>query len=573
MATTVETIKQRLSINDVLASYIKIEKAGINFKARCPFHNEKTPSFFISPSRNTFYCFGCGAKGDIFEFVERFEGLDFPGALKVLAERANVEIVYEKKGKRDDREKLFAVLEEATSYFENNLAENKAAGKYLSERGLNDETIKKFRLGYSQPMWRALSIYLGEKGYAADIIEKAGLTKPGKDGHYDRFRGRIIFPISDASGRVVAYSGRIFDKSLEGENSTPGKYINSPETTLYRKSKILYGFDKAKEGIRKWTFAIVVEGQIDLLLSHQALYNNTVALSGTALTIEQLQSLSHLTSRLVLSLDSDAAGLSASGKSAALALREGFDVKVAHLSGGKDPADIIKENVAAWKEIIKSAKHVIEFYLDVLLERAKDPRSYKLLVTKTVLSYVKLIKSAVDRSHFISLIAERLKVPQSAIEEELAKASLPSGDKVATSELQKGAPTLLSRQEIIVKYLLGLLESNRKNEEFCKYIEIALKEKLGVEEVERLYSKEDFINEAAFAVEELKESRPKEEVAEDLLLNLTHEILKEKLIKLKQEIGEEERSKNEKKMTDLMKIYQDLSKEAAEIEQKLKQNS
>jgi len=572
MATTVETIKERLSINDVLASYIKIEKAGINFKARCPFHNEKTPSFFISPARNTFYCFGCGAKGDIFEFVERFEGLDFPGALKILAERANVPIVFEKKGERDEREKLFNVLEDATSYFEKNLEANKKAKDYLLDRGLSEETIKRFRVGYALPEWRALATYLVEIGHKPDVIEKAGLTKAVPQGHYDRFRGRIMFPINDVSGRVVAYSGRIFDKSLEGENSTPGKYINSPETALYRKSKILYGFDKAREGIRKWTFAIVVEGQMDLLLSHQALYNNTVALSGTALTSEQLGSMSHLTNRLVLSLDSDAAGLSASGKSASLALKEGFNVKVARLAQGKDPADIIKEDPASWKEVIKNAKHVVEFYLDVLGDRAKDPRSYKLLVTETVLPYVKLIKSAVDRSHFISLIAERLKVPQSAIEEELNKTPSENEEKAPVSEFKVGAPTLLTRQEMIVKYILGILESNKSDEVFYRDVEAKLKEKLGTEEVERLYSKEDFINEAAYAVEELKVTSSREEIVEDLLLNLSSVMSKDKLMKLKEEITEAEINKEEQKMRDLMKTYQDLSKEVARAEQQLKQS-
>lgn len=571
--TTVETIKERLSINDVLSSYIKLEKAGVNFKARCPFHNEKTPSFFISPSRNTFYCFGCGAKGDIFEFVERFEGLDFKGALKLLAERANVPIVYEKAGERDSKEKLFEVLEEATKYFEKNLNEIEKAKEYLLGRGPTGETIKKFRLGYSLPEWRALNIYLKSKGFSEDIIEKAGLSKLGNQGHYDRFRGRLMFPIFDASGRVTAYSGRIFDKSLEGEDSTLGKYINSPETALYHKSKILYGYDKAKEGIRKWTFVIVVEGQMDLILSHQAGYNNTVAISGTALTLEQLGMIKHLTERLVLSLDADAAGLSASGKSAALALREGYDVKVAHIKGGKDPADIIKENPQEWKEIIKSAKHVVEFYLDVLKDRTKDDRAYRLLVTKTVLPYVKMIKSAVDRAHFIALIAERLKVPTQAIEEELSKVSIEAGERSALSELKKDEPTLLTRNELIVKYLIGLIESNKKNEAYVIKVKELLKEKLGIDAVEKLLSKEDFINEAAYEVEELKLEKNLDEITAELFLNLSYEIIKENLNKLKEEIKENEKEKEDRKMTELMGKYQVLSKEADELEQKLKHDN
>jgi len=288
-----DQIKERLGIVDVVGAYLTLEKAGNNLKAKCPFHNEKTPSFFVSPSRNTFYCFGCGEKGDIFTFVERFEGLDFRGALKVLSEKAGVPITFESQTVRDERTRIYDVMKEAVSYFELTLKNEGKVKNYLSERGLTTGTVQRFQLGYAKSEWNALSDQLIKKGYSEKEIEKAGLIKLSdserprdkntyKERYYDRFRGRIMFPIADASGRVIAFSGRLFP-----EEDGNAKYINSPETVLFNKSKVLYGYDKAKHTIRKANFSIVVEGQMDLLMSHQSGFPNTVALSGTALTLSQ----------------------------------------------------------------------------------------------------------------------------------------------------------------------------------------------------------------------------------------------------------------------------------------------
>ena len=206
VADTATLVKDKLPIQEVIGSYIKLEKAGINFKARCPFHQEKTPSFFISPTRNTFYCFGCGAKGDIFEFVERIEGLDFIGALRMLAEKAGIEIESYSGESKGEREKLFALIEEATKFFEHELSKSPGAMEYLISRGLKEETIKHFRIGYAPASWRGLSSHLEGIGFKPNEIEKSGLSKAGNKGNYDRFRGRIMFPIFDTGGRIVAYS-------------------------------------------------------------------------------------------------------------------------------------------------------------------------------------------------------------------------------------------------------------------------------------------------------------------------------------------------------------------------------
>lgn len=555
--------------------YIKVEKAGVNFKARCPFHHEKSPSFFLSPSRNTFYCFGCGAKGDIFEFVERFEGLDFLGSMKLLAEKAGVTISNERGDGGDEKKLLFEVLELATIFFEQNLEENEKAQAYLTERGLTEETIKKFRLGYAPASWRALSEHLVSKGVDLAIIEKAGLSKPGNHGAYDRFRGRIMFPIQDGSGRVVAYSGRIFDTTLEGEGVTPAKYVNSPETPLFHKSHILYGFDKAKEGIRKWTFAIVVEGQMDLLMSHQAGFTNTVALSGTALTEEQLTLLGRLTERLVLALDADVAGLSASGKSASLSLSKGFDVKVALLLGGKDPAEIVKEDPEHYKNNIRGAKHIIEFYLEVLKDKNPDPRSYKLSVTKAVLPFVLLVQNAVDRAHFIGVVALHMGVPQRAIEEELMKlrqAGLAHPQKEVVLKVAQEAEiekAVLLRKDRILLHLLGLLVSRKKGNEELYEKTLSEIELLIGKETLTPYFEGKILEEASFTAELMNDTRELSHIVKQLTEELALEGMKEKSVLLQEAIRRNETEGDAEALLMAMKEYQTLAKEIQKEEQKI----
>src|ERR1035437_3143979 len=208
--STVDTIKDRLSITDVVGAYVKLEKAGANLKGLCPFHQEKTPSFMVSPARSSYYCFGCGAKGDIFSFVEQFEGLDFMGALKVLADRAGVEIKKEDPSAKTERERLFRIMEHASLFYHKGLSDDVAAKEYLKKRGVEVPTIRAWRLGYAKPEWRELYNYLISKGFSAQEMLKAGLVKPADKGFYDTFRSRIIFPIANTGGRVVAFSGRIF---------------------------------------------------------------------------------------------------------------------------------------------------------------------------------------------------------------------------------------------------------------------------------------------------------------------------------------------------------------------------
>lgn len=353
MSTPVEQIKERLSILDVVAPYVQLQKAGKHFKGKSPFTNEKTPSFFVSPDRGVYYCFSSGKGGDIFRFVEEMEGVDFRGALKILADRAHVELVPESPQKRTERETLYEILESATAFFERMLAERPEIQAYLARRGVSKRSVVHWRIGYAPDGWRVLKEHLLAEGFNEALILRSGLIKKQADGgkdSYDVFRDRVMFPITDTSGRVVAFSGRAM-----GSDPALPKYVNSPETELYEKSHVLFGYDKAKQRIRSNDFSLIVEGQFDLVLAHQAGFSNTVAISGTALSAQHVTLLARLSKRVVLALDADRAGIESVKRASERLLEHGMDVKVARMPHGKDPADLVAESPALLKEEIGRA--------------------------------------------------------------------------------------------------------------------------------------------------------------------------------------------------------------------------
>jgi DNA primase len=441
----VTEIKEKLPINEVVGQYVQLRRAGRNFVGRCPFHKERTPSFHVSPERNSYMCFGCGEKGDIFTFIEKIDGVDFVTALKQLAEKAGVVLKQRspvdeaaRAESKNKEEHLLEVCEEATKFFESQLAERKEIVDYLHTRGVKDETIAEWRLGYAPASWEDLSKHLLAKGYGKDDIADAGLAakserKPGEI--YDRFRGRIMFPLFDASGKVIAFSGRFFEKVAGSkEEGDPAKYVNSPETLLFRKSKVLYGFDRARAAIRKTDCILLVEGQFDLILAHQSGLPFTVALSGTALTSEHLSLLGRLSKRLVLALDGDSAGIRAGLKSAAMALQAGFDVKIPTFAEGKDPADLARENPELLKAAVRTSRTAVEFFLEALRPGTRDDRGYKLLIEQQLLPLVKVMQSPIDQAHFVRIIAQRIGAPEDAVRGALLKAHANPAHEVPADE-------------------------------------------------------------------------------------------------------------------------------------------
>jgi DNA primase len=423
----VEEIKSRLNIVDVVGSYLKLEKAGINYRACCPFHSEKSPSFFVSPSRQMWHCFGgCNEGGDIFRFVMKIENIEFYDALKILAARAGVELKprsgdYDKQ--KSERQTLLNICEMSTRFFEAYLKKSnkgKEANEYLLGRGLKPETINEWRLGYAPESWSSLSDFLIGRGYKREDIIKAGVAIE-KDGnkYFDRFRSRIMFPICGFNGEVVGFTGRIFGKADENE----AKYLNTPNTLLYDKSRALFGIDKAKLEIRKSDNCILVEGNVDCIMSHQAGFKNCIAVSGTALTPYHLNIIKRYSPNLVLAFDMDSAGNKATKKAVALGQKLDFNIKVIPLVDEKDPADIIlHEGEAKWKEIVGGVKSANEFYFELAMKnRNPSVLEDKKKIIAELLPIFKKIGNAVEQSYWLNKLALSVHAEEADLRKEMEK--------------------------------------------------------------------------------------------------------------------------------------------------------
>ncbi len=416
MNSETEEIKNRLDIVDVLSSYIKLEKAGINYRACCPFHKEKSPSFFVSPSKQHWHCFGgCNEGGDIFDFVMKIEGVEFREALKILAHRAGVELKYsdnkKEKEKKTEKETCLAICELSAKFFELHLEKTSTGKKvlaYLHNRGLEDITIKEWQLGYAPNHWSKLSEFLISKGFERSDIVKAGMAIE-KEGNkfFDRFRTRIMFPICDMGGRAVGFTGRIF-----GDKEDMAKYLNTPNTIVYDKSKIIFGLDKAKSAIKENGSCILVEGNMDCIMSHQAGEKNCVAVSGTALTSFHLNILKRYTNKLILSFDMDFAGNNATKKAIQQAQFLDFEIMITPFFGEKDPADIIlHEGKEKWKEIIAKSIPINQFYFESSLKnRDRNNVNDKNLIANDFLPIVKQMPSNIDKAYWIGQLAEAIDV-------------------------------------------------------------------------------------------------------------------------------------------------------------------
>ncbi len=594
-SSSVEKIKERLSIVDVVSSYISLIQAGRNYKAKCPFHNEKTPSFFLSPERGSYYCFGCGAKGDIFSFVEHFEGTDFLGALKLLAEKAGVPLEKNfSKGIKNDKDKLYEIMEEATVFFEKRLNQKKETQEYLKSRGVSNKIIKIFRIGYAPDSWQSVSTHLIEKGFRKDDLVKVGLIKSKEGGNfYDRFRNRIIFPINDSSGRVIAFSGRIFNK----DNDKEAKYLNSPETPLFNKSNTLFGIDKAKVSIRKRNYSIIVEGQFDLILSHQAGFTNTVAVSGTALSdkisekyndssevnkikINNLGLIQRLSSNVIFAFDGDEAGIRAANRSSLIALSLGMQVKIAVIPGGKDPADIIQKEIKDWKNIIKNSVNIIDFHLNIICKNTNDIRLRGKKIREIIFPFVSAVSSSIEKFAYISLIHKKTGISENVINEDLENYEKAESSNKSNVDINKNTnENIKSRRDRLEERLLGIIlwkpeiksdKLNKEDNQLNKIDEIINNfekniNKGYIDKIKEKY-KSDF---SILAFEaELWYGDKTNEIFKDLkeiTLNLEEEILKEKKQYLNTEIYKKETSSNKKEADSLLKDIQKVDKRIEEI--------
>ncbi len=588
MSSNVEKIKERLGIEEVISSYIKLEKAGKNLKGKCPFHNEKTPSFFVSPDRGTYHCFGCSMGGDIFSFVEQFEGLDFMGALKMLAEKAGVQLEFDRSTieHKTEKEKLLAIMEDATVFFEKGLQNYKEAQEYLKKRGITSETAKSFRIGYIPADWRLLYTYLIGKKYSDNDIEKAGLIKKPEaldggvqKGYYDRFRGRVMFPISDSSGRVIAFSGRILV-----DDGKSAKYLNSPDTVLFNKSTVLYGIDKAKQAIRIKDYSILVEGQMDLVLSHQSGIKNTVAVSGTALAesliskdnvVNNLGIIKRLSNNIILAFDSDNAGRKAAMRSSAIALSLGMDVKIADLPEGKDPADLVVLDPEAWKNVLRNSKPVVEFQLDTVLLQNIDPRKLPKALQDNVLPFIAPLTGAMEKAHYIKLIKEKTGLSEESIREDLKKVEASMKGLVAEVQTAERQRTTSTRLDSITRKLFGLIYYIEKNS--ISGIDVNshktnIKNISGEKHDNLIKSIEPFKDELLLEAEvTFGSNADTKDLIKDfneLVLNFEEDIVRQDFSDAMAELAKAEREKDEIKGQELMKKCQVLSIRLSELSKK-----
>ena len=545
-------------------------------RARCPFHNEKTPSFYVSPARENYHCFGCNKGGDIFSFVEEIEGVEFREALKILAEKTGVQLVKEDPRVRSERERLLAIMEEATVFFEAKLAANALVKEYVKGRGITEETVKKFRIGFAPSAWRDLYTHLNKKKFTDIEIEKAGLSikanRPGPNGeaYFDRFRSRVMFPITDAAGRVVAFSGRIYGEATPDT----AKYINSPQTALYDKSRILFGYDKAKQAIRERDFCVCVEGQMDLVLSHQANIANTVAVSGTALTEHHLGMVSRLSKNVIFAFDADSAGVSAAGRGIEKALSMGLEVKVVGLPQGLDPADLVKQDPQEWIKRVGEAKHVVTFFLNHVQEKQPDKRLMRQEVSTLVLPYIARMGSAMEQAHFVEEVASAIGMDTDPIREDVARiARENAGNQPMVKKPAVPFQKQTSRYSKIQDELMSLLAWQESLPTPAMPI-VAIKEEAAAvvgDAFMLLFEKTKESFKDVFSIEKKYEghaSQTLENLARELIAALGEESLREQLAEATKRLRSGEALGDEQLVAESLQMCQDIGRKLKQLHEK-----
>lgn len=465
----IQDVKDANNIVEIIGEKIDLKPSGSSFKARCPFHSEKTPSFFVHPEMQRYRCFGCGATGDVLNFLQNYDGLTFYEALKYLADRAGITLKdFSRTSEDEEREQLLAILNLTKEYYHYLLSKHragKAALAYLKERGTNSQSIKLFYLGYSLDTWDGLIKYLHhKKKYSLELIAKTGLIIKGKGGrYYDRFRGRLMFPLKNHRGQVVGFSGRLLDKNVK-----EAKYINSPETSLYHKSKLLYGYSELFREIRKSNKVLVVEGEFDVISSAQAHVNHVVAVKGSALTADQIDLLARVAQTVILAFDQDEAGIDACRRAIKLIKDKDLDLRVIDFSTLntlmkgeklKDPDDFARHQPKLWREAVNQAISIYSFLLNVAFAN-HDPETPdgKRKIIIELAPIIDDIDHLVEKEFYLEKIAEKLNVRVKLIKEDIARVAQKKLKINKVSQFQEPVvEQVKSHQQVMEEYLLFLL--------------------------------------------------------------------------------------------------------------------
>ncbi|MDD5686228.1 MAG: DNA primase [Elusimicrobia bacterium] len=452
--TTIQNILNSIDIVEVIGESIRLTKSGRNFKARCPFHNEKTPSFHVSPEKQIFHCFGCNAGGNAISFVMKMEGLTYPEAIRKFAKKCGIEIkenLYEDDKQLKEREIIYKILEEAGVFYQKMLAESNAVKNWLKKRGISDESIKKYRLGYSPASSKTLFNEIVKRGYSPDIYYKTGLGSHGKDFFYNR----IIFPIFDITGRIVAFGGRVFD------NDNQPKYLNSPETTVYSKSGILYGLNFAGKSIKDANSVVILEGYIDVIMCHQFGLTNTVATLGTAFTSQHSSILKRYSDNVIIAYDPDMAGRSSALRSCEILLASDLYVKIAMLPDGKDSDEILLAN---GEDKLKDIFHNAKSYVNFLVDEKSNLYDIKTIegkrdLSKLVLPVISKVPNEIVKSEYLKTLSERLSIKEEILNSEMSKIKQYKQYKNSTDSKDV---VLINNISIVERNLISVLINNIK---------------------------------------------------------------------------------------------------------------
>lgn len=535
----IEEVKSKTDIVSLLSEYLELKKAGRNYKTNCPFHGEKTPSFMISPELQMYKCFGCSKSGDVFTFLEEHEGMEFGEALKYLADKAGVKLISFKPEATSEREKIIEINKNALNFYQYVLTSHprgkKALDYLIKDRGLNLQTIKQFKIGYSPEDYSALSNYLlNKKKYKPEELVKAGLLV-GRG--IDRFRGRVIFPLFDHRDNVIGFSGRL----LPWVNSEMGKYINSPDTPAYHKSNVLYGLNISKSSIRDDKFAIIVEGELDMISSYKAGIKNVIAIKGSALTENQIRLIGRFTKTIILSLDSDFAGDEAAKKGAISASNLGFEVRVACLQGYKDPDEIARKDPDKYRKEINEAVPIWDFLIDSSIKKyglvsGEDKKK----ISQETIPLLASIEDKIVQAHYVEVLARKLSVPAEAVISEIEKK--PQAKQV--DEISNLSKQDKSRRQLLEEKLLVNLVFQKSKRLFTKEIKDLISTRLILKIIDYLQKKEKLPAELSAGYNEIVLANPEEENLSAIIKELGILSIKDKLEQLAEKIKTDENNKS-----------------------------
>ncbi|TAM36030.1 DNA primase [bacterium] len=575
-----EDILGRVDVVELISGYIPLKKSGRNFKANCPFHNEKTASFMVSPDRQIYHCFGCGESGNAFKFLMRHERMDFPEAVELLAKKAGVELPKQESPERalasSLSAQLYKVNELAVSFYENNLyAENgQAVREYLAKRGISHKTAKEFHLGFAGQGWDHLINFLRSKNVSLALMEKAGLVLP-KDGggYYDRFRSRVIFPIFDIRMRPIGFGARVLDKSLP-------KYLNSPETPVYTKGKNLFGLNLSKDHIRDADSAIIVEGYLDFIIPYQAGMKNIVASQGTALTLEQIRLLKRYTNNAVMIYDGDTAGQIATLRSLDMLIEEGMNVKIVPLPKGLDPDALVRlKGAADFKLMVDNAAGLFDYKLEVLKSRHDMKEAHgKSRIASEMLLTINRFDNAILRAEYSKRLSEEIDIPENCVLEELNKLkpdkraqekpsfSISGGASLINPAEKMLIKFMLEEKELIEKIMQELEPSDFQDTRTAKVVSTMLDlfsrgKNIAPSLLLNYFSEDDassLLCESMFMPELAEEER--EKALNDCIRRIKVERLKSKRERLHTQIKSAQNSGDEKRLSGLIREFHDLIK-------------